>query len=152
MWELDHKESWVSKNWCFGTVVLEETLESPLDCKEIQPVIPKGNQPWLLLEGLILKLKLQYSGHLIRRTNSLEKTLMLGKMLEKAGGEGAAEDKMVWEHHWLNWHEFEQTGDPGGQRSLACCRPWSCRVDGDSVTEQQQQSIWAPAEFPVKWW
>jgi len=70
LWELDHKEGWAPKNWNFQTVVLEETLESPLDCKEIQQVSPKG---------LMLKLKLQYFGHLIRRPNSLEKTLMLAK-------------------------------------------------------------------------
>ena len=75
MWELDHKESWALKNWCFWTVVLEKTLKSPLDCKEIQPVHPKGNQSWV---GL--RLKLQYFGHLIWRTDSLEKTLMLGKI------------------------------------------------------------------------
>ena len=77
MWELDNTEGWVPKNWCFQTVVLEKTLESPLDSKEIKPVNPKGNQPWTFLEGLMLKL--QYFGHLIRRADSLEKTLMLGK-------------------------------------------------------------------------
>ena len=80
MWELDYKESWVPKNWCFWTMVLENSLESPLDCKEIQPVNPKGNQSWIFLEGLMLKLKFQYFGHLMWRTDSLEKTLMLGKI------------------------------------------------------------------------
>ena len=80
MWELDHKEGWALKNWCFWTMVLEETLESSLDCKEIQPVHPKGNQFEYSLIGLMLKLKLQYFGHLIGRTDSLEKTLMLGKI------------------------------------------------------------------------
>ena len=79
MWELDCEEGWVLKNWCFWTVVLEKTLESPMDCKEIKPVNPKKISPEYSLEGLMLKLKLQYSGHLIRRTDSLEKTLMLGK-------------------------------------------------------------------------
>ena len=79
IWELDHKEDWVPKNWCFWTVVLEETLESPLDCKEIQPVHPKGNQSWIFTEGLMLKLKLQYFGHLMKRADSLENTLMLGE-------------------------------------------------------------------------
>ena len=78
MWELDYKESWALKNWCFWTVVLEKTLKSPLDYKEIQPVHPKGNQ--YSLEGLMLKLKLQYFGHLMQRAGSLEKTLMLGKI------------------------------------------------------------------------
>ena len=75
--ELDYEESWGPKNWCFWTVVLEKTLESPLDCKEIQQVHPK-DQSWCSLEGLMLKLKLQYSGHLMQRVDSLEKTLMLG--------------------------------------------------------------------------
>ena len=80
MWELDYKESWVLKNWCFWTVVLKKTLESSLDCKEIQPVNPKGNQSRYSLEGLMLKLKLQYFGHLMQRADSCEKTLMLGKI------------------------------------------------------------------------
>ena len=74
----DCEESWVLKIWCFWTVVLEKTLESPLDCKEIQPVHPKGDSPWCLLEGLMLKLKLQCFGQLMQRVDSLEKTLMLG--------------------------------------------------------------------------
>ena len=80
MWELDYKESWVLKNWCFWTVLWEKTLESPLDCKEIKSVHSKGNQSWISLEGLFLKLKLQYFGHQMRITNSLENTLMLGKI------------------------------------------------------------------------
>ena len=80
MWELDHKEAWTLKNWCFWTVVLEKTLESSLDCKEIKPVHPKGNQSWNSLERLMLmlKLKLKHFGHLMWTTDSLEKTLMLG--------------------------------------------------------------------------
>ena len=80
MWQLDWKESWVPRNWCFWTVVLEKTLESPLDCKEIQPVHLKEISPEYSLEGLMLKLKLQYFGLLMQRTESLEKTLMLGKI------------------------------------------------------------------------
>ena len=79
MWELDHKESWVPKNWCFWTVVLEKTLESPLDNKEIKPVNLKEINPEYSLEGLMLKLKLQYFGHLTQRAVSLEKNLMMGK-------------------------------------------------------------------------
>ena len=78
MWELDCEESWVPKNWCFWTVVLEKTPESPLDCKEIQPVHSKGDQSFgCCLEGLMLKLKVQYFGHLMWRVDLLEKTLML---------------------------------------------------------------------------
>ena len=86
MWELNHKESWMLKNWCFRTTVLEKTLESPLDSKEIKLVHSKGNHPEYSLEGLVLKLKLQYFGYLMRRANSLEKTLMLGKIEGKRRG------------------------------------------------------------------
>ena len=78
MWELDCEESWVPKNWCFWPVVLEKTLESPLDCKEIQPVHPKGDKPWVFFGRNDGKLKLQYFGHLMWRVDSLEKTLMVG--------------------------------------------------------------------------
>ena len=80
MWELDYKESWVLKDWCFGTVVLEKTLESPLDCKEIQPVHPKGDQSWVFRKDWCWSWNPQYSGHLMRRTDSFEKTLMLGQI------------------------------------------------------------------------
>ena len=96
MWELDHKESWVLKNWCFWTVVLEKTLESPLDCKEIQPVHPKEISPKYSLEGLMLKPKLQSFGHLIWRTNSLETTLMLGKI---QGRRRRGRQRMRWLDH-----------------------------------------------------
>ena len=97
MQELDYKESLTPKNWCLWTVVLEKTLESPLDCKEIHPVHPEGNQSWIFignsLEELMLKLKLQHFGHLMRRTNSLEKTLMLGKI---EGGRRKGWQRMRW--------------------------------------------------------
>ena len=80
MWELDYKESWAQKNWCFWTVVLEKTLESPLDCRRSNQSILKEIRPGCSLEGLMLKLKLRYSGHLMRRAGSFEKTLMLGKI------------------------------------------------------------------------
>ena len=79
MWELDHKKSWVQK-WYFWTVILEKTLETPLDCKEIQPVHSKGDQSWVCIGRLMLKLKLQYFGHLMWRADSFKKTLMLGKI------------------------------------------------------------------------
>ena len=89
MWELDYKESWALNNWYFRTVVLEKTLESPLDCKEILLVNPKWNQSWVFIERTdMLKLKFQYFGHLMRRTDSLEKTLMLGRLKARGEGEG----------------------------------------------------------------
>ena len=93
MWELDYKEGWVPKNWCFWTVVLEKTLERPLYCKAIQPVHPKENQFEYSLEGLMLKLKLQNFGHLMRIIDSLEKTLMLGKI---EGGRRSGWQRMRW--------------------------------------------------------
>ena len=92
MWELDYEESWVLKNWCFWTVVLEKTLESPLDCQEIQPVI-LNEHPGCSLEGLMLKLKLQYLGHLMQRADSFEKTLMLGKI---EGRRRRGQQRMRW--------------------------------------------------------
>jgi len=90
------KESWVPNNWCFWTVMLEKTLESPLDCKEIQPVHSKGDQSWIFIgrnAEADAELKLQYFGHLMWRTDSLEKTLMLGKI---EGGRKKGGQRMRW--------------------------------------------------------
>ena len=106
MWELDDKESWVPKNWCFWTVVLEKTLESPLDSKEIQSVHPKGNQSWIFIGRTDAEAETLVLWPLIWRTDSLEKTLMLGKdgwWEEKE----MTEDEMVGCHHQLNGREFE---------------------------------------------
>ena len=123
MWELDHKESWSPKNWCFWTVVLEKTFESPLDCKEIKPTNPKGNQSWIF----------------IGRTATEAETSILwptdGKNCltgidPNAGKDwrqeekGTREDEMVRWHHWLNGYESEQAlGVFDGQGGLACCSP-----------------------------
>ena len=80
MWELDYEERWALKNWCFWSVVLEKTLESPLDFKEIKPVHPKGNQPWIFTGKTDVEAEAPYPGHLMQRTDSLEKTLILGKI------------------------------------------------------------------------
>ena len=80
MWELNYKESWVLKNWWFWIVVLEKTLESPLDCKEIQPVHPKGDQSWVFIGRTDVELKLLYFGYLMQRADLFEKILMLGKI------------------------------------------------------------------------
>ena len=80
MWELDHKESWVWKNWWFWTVVLEKTFESPLDNKEIKPVNPKGNQPWIFIGRTDAEVETPYFGHLMWRTDSLEIILIIGKI------------------------------------------------------------------------
>ena len=105
-------------------MVLEKTLESPLDCKAIKPVHSEEISPGISLEGMMLKLKLQYFGHLMRRADSLEKTLMLGKI----GGQeekGMTEDEMVGWHHRLNGHGFGWTAGVGdGQGGLECCGSW----------------------------
>ena len=106
IWELDYKESWALKNWCFWIVVLEETLESPLDCKEIQPVRPKGSQSWIFIgrtdvEAVILILwPPDAKNWLIRKDSAAGKDW---RQEEK----GTIEDKMVGWHHRLNGHEFE---------------------------------------------
>ena len=126
MRELDYKESWALKNWCFGTVVLEKTLESPLDFKEIQPVHPKEISPGCSLKGLMLKLKLKYVGHLMWRADSLENTVMLIK-IEK----GTTENETAGWHHRINGHGFEWTlwvGD--GQGGLPWCSSWDHK-EGD---------------------
>ena len=91
MWELEHREGWTPKNWCFWKVVLDKTLDSPLDCKEIQPVNPKEINPVYSSEGLMLKL--QYFGHLMQRVDSLEKILMLGKI---EGRRRRGQQRMRW--------------------------------------------------------
>ena len=93
MWELDYKESWVLKNWCFWTMVLEKTLESPLDCREIQPVHPKGGQSWVFIGRTDVEAKSPILWHLMRRADSFEKTLMLGKI---EGGKRRGWQRMRW--------------------------------------------------------
>ena len=123
--ELDHKEDQVPKNPYFWIVVLEKTLESPLDGKEIKPVNPKGNQHWMLIgrtdaEATILWPPDVKSQHIGKDTDA-------GKDWGQEE-KGATEDEMVGWHHWLNGHEFEQTlGDCGGQGYLECCSSWDSK-------------------------
>ena len=116
MWELDYKESWVLKNWCFWTVLLEKTLESLLGCKEIQPVHPKGDQSWIV-EGLMLKLKLQYFGHLVPKTDSFEKTLMLGKT------EGGRSMGNFFQYLIRKTYNGKKSEKEGKEICLQCRRP-----------------------------
>ena len=95
MWELGYKESWVPKNWSFWTVVLEKTLKSPLDCKEIKPVNPKGDQSWIFIGRTDAEAETPILWHLLRRADSFEKTLLLGKI--KAGRKG---DDRGWDD-WM---------------------------------------------------
>ena len=145
MWELDHKEIWDLKNWCFWTVVLEKTLKSPLNCEEINPVNPKENQSWIFFG----------------RTNAEAETPILWPPDAKSwliwkdpdAGKGwrweemgIAENEMVGWHHRLDGHEFEQAPRVGaGQGSLECCSPWG-RKESDITerlnwTEDKTQTI-----------
>ena len=148
--ELDHKEGWAPKNWCFWTVVLEKTLESPLDCKEIQTVNPKGNQSWISIwrtdaeaETPILWLT-DVKNWLIGKDPDAEKDWKPEK--------GTTEDEMVGWHYQLNEHECEQAlGVGDGQGSLACCSSWS-RKESDTTehlkwTELNWEisSAWSPS-------
>ena len=124
MWELNHKKGCVPKNWCFWTVVLEKTLENPLDCKEIKPVNPKGNQPWIFTGGT----DAEAEAPIVWPPDV--KSRLIGKDSDAGKDRGqeekrVTEDEMFGWHHWLNGHEFEQTlGDREGQGSLMCCSPW----------------------------
>ena len=124
MWELNHKDSWAPKNWYVWTVVLQKTLESPLDCKEIQPVNPKGNQPLIFIG----KTDTEAETPILRPPDA--KNWLIGKDPDvrkdwRQEEKGTIEDEMVGWNHQLDGHEFEQAlGVGDGQESLACCSPW----------------------------
>jgi len=131
MWELDCEESWVPKNWCFWTVVLEKTLESPLDCKEIQPVHPKLDQSWIFIGRTDAEAETPIlcppavKNRLIWKDRDAGKDWRWQVLGDGVGEKGTTEDEMVGWHHWLNGHEFEQVPGVGdGQGGLAGCSPW----------------------------
>ena len=139
MWELDYKESWAAKNWCFWTVLLKTTLESPLDSKEIQPVHPKGNQSWIFIGRIDAEAEAPILWPPDSKSWLIWKDPDAGKD-RRQEEKGTIEDKVVGWHHQFNGHEFEQSlGDSEGQRRLVCCSPWGCRGSDDWATEQQQQ-------------
>ena len=127
MWELDSKVSGMLKNWCFWTVVLEKTLESLLDCKEIQPVYPKGNQSWIFVGRTDVEAETPILWPPDAKKRLIGKDLDAGKDWRQEE-KGTTEDEMVGWHHQHNEHEFEQAPGVGdGQGSLGCCSPWGCK-------------------------
>ena len=143
MWELHCEESWAPKNWCFWTVVLEKTLESPLDCKEIQPVHPKGDPSWVFIGRTDAEAEtpIFWPPHV--------KSWLTGKDSD-AGRDwaqkenGTTEDEMAGWQHWLDGHEFEWTlGVGDGQGGLACCSPW-----GRKESDMTERLNWTE----LNWW
>ena len=144
---MDYKESKAQKNWCFWTMVLEKTLESPLDCKKFNQSILKEISHGCSLEGLMLKLKLQFFGHLIQRADSLEKTLILGNM--RAGGEGndrGCDGWMAsltqWTWVWMDSGSWSWTGRPGMLQFMGSQRVrhnWATELNWTELNFQWKQ-------------
>ena len=148
MWELDCEESWVPKNWCFWTVMLEKTLESPLDCKEIQPVHPKGDQSWVFTGRTDAEAEtpIVWSPHM--------KGWLIGTGWKGLGAGGEGDDKGWdgWMASLTQWHlpkhGFGETPGVGdGQGGLACCNSWSHKES--DMTDQQNWTDWC--SLPVVW-
>ena len=127
MWELDYKKSWVPKNWCFWTVVLEKTLESPLDCKEIQPVHSEGGQSWVF----IVRTNVEAETPVLWAPDA--KSWLIWKDPNAGSDWGQeekrrTEDEMVRWHHWLDGHGFGWSPGVGDEQGgLACCGSWGCK-------------------------
>ena len=142
MWQLDCKEGWELKNWCFWTVVLEKTLESPLDCKEIQPVHSKGDHPWVFLgrNDAEAETPVLWPPHV--------KSWLIGKDSDAGRdwgqeAKGMTEDEMAGWHHWLYGRESEWTpGDSDGQGGLACCDSW-----GRKKSDTTERLNWTEGEL-----
>ena len=149
MWELDHKKGWVPNNWCFWTVVLEKTIESPLDCKEIQPVHPKGDQCWVFIGRTDVEAETP-----ILWPPDLESWL-IGKDSDagKDWGQeerGMTEDEIVWWHHWHNGYGFGWSlGVGDGQGGLECCSSWG-RKESDTTEWLNWTDVWWTLILPSR--
>ena len=158
MWESDYKETWAQKIWCFWTVVLEKTLESPLDCKEIQPVHPKGDQPWIFIGKTDAEAETPILWPPDTKNWVIWKDPDAGQDWRRE--KGTTEDERVGWHHRLHGHEFEWTlGVGDGQGGLACCSPWG-RQESDTterlnwLTEnhkRKSQCLRTGSPFPQSW-
>ena len=148
IWMFDHKESWAPKNRCFWTVVLEKTLESPLDCKEIQPVNPKGNQYWIFIKRTDAEAEAEAEGHLMWRTDSLEKTLMLQKI---EGRRRRGWQRMRWMDGIINSMDMSlsksgrqwRTGKPGVLQSMGLQRighNWATELNSTDANQMLQSN------------
>ena len=147
MWELDYNKSWAQKKWCFWTTVLEKTLESPLDWKEIQPVHPKGDQSWVLIG----RTDTEAETPVLWPTDV--KSWLIGKYPDAGKDWGQeekekTEDEMVEWHHRLNGHGFGWTPGVGdGQAGLACCGSWGCKeldmTEWLNWTEMKETQVWS---------
>ena len=140
-WRVDHKENWAPKNWCFWTVLLEKTLESPLDCK-IKPVNPKRNQSWIFIgrTNAEAETPIFWPPDVKRRLIGKDPDAGKDRRQEE---KGTTEDETVGRHHRLDGHEFEQAPGVGdGQVSLVCCHPWDQRQDrATELTELTSSSV-----------
>ena len=147
MWELDCKESWVPKNWCFWTVVLEKTLESPLDCKEIQPVHSKGDQSWVFIQKTDVEAETPILWPLDAKNWLTGKDPDAGEDWRQEE-KGTTEDETIGWHHQLYGLEFEQAPGVGdGQESLVCCSPW-----GHKGLDTTEQLNWNDCHIIAKTW
>ena len=134
MWELDYKESWAPKNWCFWTVVLEKTLESSLDSKDIKPVNPKGNQSWIFIGRTDAEVETPIVWSPDAKNRLIGKDPNAGKDWMQEG-EGMTEDEIVGWHHWLEAHEFEQAPGVGDGQGSVLQSMGLQRVGHDWATE-----------------
>jgi len=156
MWELYYKESWAPRNWCFWTVVLEKTLENPLDCKEIKAVNPKGNQSWIFIG----RTNAEAEAPILWPPDA--KNWLIGKDPDagkdwRQKEKRTTEDEMIGWHHWLNGREFERARGVGeGQGSWACCSPqvtksWTWLNDWiEPKRKEERNSVILKLMFPSR--
>ena len=137
------KQVWEPKNWCFQTGVLEKTLESPLDCTEIKPLTPKGNQPWIFIGRTDNEAEAPILWPLDGKSQLIGKDFDAGKDWRQEE-KGTTEDEMVGWHHQLNGHEFERAlGDSEGQGILVCCSPWGHKELDMTEWLNNKETWWA---------